>query len=1265
MTNIYLRTYLLFILLTCWGFSGAQEVIISQTLNWEGIISESKGNGYTNKYLYFSGAMVNPENGLPYFSKELTEQSTLEFTFDSLVFTSCTDEETNVLMAAGFDEPQFEIISEKIIIQKKPITVISFYPFRYNAENNTFEKLLYVEISGQSQSGPAPFSSGIKQDYADHSVLKEGTWYKFKVSESGLYHITYNDLINIGLDPSSINPKKIRLFGNGGGMVPEPNDVFRKDDLQEIAVIVEGEDDGTFDVNDQIIFYGQSPNTWEEVLNVFLHQVNLYDEFNYYYLSLSDEDGKRMNTVGSLTENPDHIRTTFNDYQVYEDENYNLIMSGKTWFADEFGESNIRNYSFSFPEIDTTKTVTVKVGFANRTFYNDVMIVRINNELTDTITMTAVNPGETRFANKKKKTMTYSASGPEINVELEYVPFSSASRAWLDYVNINVTSKLNLTQGQVCFRDLTSSDQNDVTEFHVGNANGSTRILDVTSHNDPFIISSQFADGIAKFRVATDTLREFIAFDGSLFRQTEYVGTVENQDIHGFGPVDYVIVTHPLFREQAERLKSLHETLDGFKTLLVEPAKIYNEFSSGKQDPTAIRDMMKMFYDKYPDNPPRYLLLFGDGSFDPKDRLENNTNFVITFQTEESLITSSSYVIDDYFGLLDVNEGEDARGYLDIGIGRIPSQTVEEAEIVVNKIFQYVSRDGSQFGEWRNKICMIADDEDGNLHLEQADSLADGTGFIPDEYNKVKVYLDAYQQEKTPSGERYPDVHEKIKDQVNDGALLVNYIGHGGTGGWAHERILQQADIVTWSNKDKLPVFITATCEFTRFDEPEIYSGGELVLLNPEGGGIALFTTTRLAYAQSNFRLNERIYARAFTPVDGKMPYLGDLIRESKPPNQLTTRNFVLLGDPAVRMVYPEYNITTKTINGKPVEAHITDTLRSLQQITIDGEITGVNGEEMNDFNGYIIPVVYDKETIYKTIGNDPASYPVEFGNQDKIVWSGIATVVNGRFTFSFVLPKDMALNYGTGKISYYAYSNDRDAGGEFSDFIIGGIDANASPDNTGPQIDLFMNNLAFKSGDQTHESPIMLAFLDDESGINLSTNGIGHNITAVLNDDYSNVIQLKEFFTPDTNNYRGGSIEYPFYNLPNGTYTLTVKAWDSYNNSNETTITFLIDQSAPLQLSQVMNYPNPFSDHTTFTFKHTKPGQNLDIQLEIFDLTGKFIGSYEEKIFSGTTETPFLVWDATNESGSRIESGIYIYIVSVTDEQGQVSKQRQKLIVY
>ncbi|MCF8369509.1 MAG: type IX secretion system sortase PorU [Bacteroidales bacterium] len=1257
--QILLAPLFLSFIITAW----TQDINYSRNLAWKGIISETNSQGNTNRFLYFGGASVDLETNLPAFDYKSEGNFRYTYSFDSLLFAPCSQEENQFIQHTGFNQEDISIVTSLVYDRKIPFEVARFIPIRYNKLAGTYEKLIYFQLNASILSATSILAANTVHNYADHSVLKEGNWYKFKTEQSGLYEITYNDLLNAGINPDAINPAHIKLFGNGGGMLPEANSISRKDDLKEIPIIVEGQEDGTFDQNDKIIFYGQSPHIWNEVLGVFLRDIHLYDNSNYYFLTLADEPGLRVETE-IAPGNPNHFIHHYNDYQLHEEELISLILSGKTWYGEEFGQINQRMFSFSFPDIDTSENVIIKIGFANRTYLNDYMIVKVNNELFDTITMTSVDPGQTTYARKKKKTFTYTASGPDINVELEYLPNASSSRAWLDYINVNVSSHLNFHGGQMAFRDLSSILEGARTEFYVANTTESTKIIDVSDNNNIRFLETTFTEGLTSFVVSTDSLREFIAFDGTSFLTPDFLEEVPNQDIHGQGPVDYVIVSHPLFTEQALRLKILHDTLDGFQTLLVEPEQIYNEFSSGKQDPSAIRDMMKMFYDKYPDNIPRYLLLFGDGSVDPKDRVEHNTNYIVTFQTEESLIASQSYVVDDYFGLLDDNEGNDSHGYLDIGIGRIPTQTAEEAKVAVDKIYSYLSKKEPQFGAWRNQICIIADDEDNNLHLIQADSLADGMGYITDLYNKQKIYLDSYYQEQTPSGQRYPDVNQRLEEQVKKGALVINYIGHGGTGGWAHERILQQADIQNWSNKEKLPVFITATCEFTRFDEPEIYSGGELVLLNSNGGGVALFTTTRLAYAQSNFRLNENLYSRMFVPTDGSMPYLGDLIRESKPLNQLTTRNFVLLGDPALKMAYPQYNVSTKTINGVEISMHLPDTIRSLQKVDVTGEITNDEGNVLQNFNGIIRPVIYDKTTIYKTIGNDPSSFPVEFKNQDKILWSGLTSVENGKFSFSFVLPKDMSFSYGQGKISYYANSESVDAGGEFCQLILGGIDENAAYDVNGPKIDLFLNDLSFRSGDQTHENPLMIGFIEDENGINLSSNGIGHTITAVLDKDYSNVLQLNEFYVADTNSYTRGTIHFPFYNLPDGKHTLELKAWDSYNNSSVAEISFVIDRNANLKLSGVKNFPNPFTDNTTFTFRHTKPGSELDIQLEIYNLQGLYIASYKTRVISELTETPFLVWDGKDVNGSKLNPGIYLYMVRVTDENGNITQQRQKLIL-
>ena len=1259
----YIHIIILFLSLSFSGFSQVAE--FDGNINWSPLITEEGTDGSPFEYLYFEGAFTDINSGLPVFTHSFPISSLYanpEAEFKEAVYMPFGTEEQQYLGNTGFNENEIELKTTISVSKKIPSATVSFIPVRLNAKTGIYEKLVSFRLSLHSVQKPGKLNS-TDRVYAENSVLSTGEWYKIRVQNSGIYKISYTDLENFGINPSSIDPRNISIYGNAGGMLPEPNIEFRYDDLQENAIQVIGEDDGVFNESDYILFYGQSPYIWHSVLGFFTCQVNYYDDYNYYYITISPEPGKRIETEPWSTFTPTHYISKYNNYKVIEEEKINLILSGKRWYGDEFGEINNRTYHFDFPNIITSEDAIIKTEIANRTFINEKMVIRINNQQNDTIILTSVNPGSIKFAQKKKKTITYTPTGSEINVDLEYLPGSDASSAWLDYITVNAVCSLKFDTGQLPFRELSSILDGAVTRFTVHNANEQMQIWEVTNPINPKIIESQLSGDALSITVATDSLREFIAFDGSGYLSAEFVETVENQDLHGEGHFDMVIVTHPLFMESANQLAVLHDSLDGFSVKVVTPGQIYNEFSSGKQDPTAIRDYMKMLYDKYELEEPGFLLLFGDGSFDPKDRYENNTNFIPTFQTQESLITASSYVIDDYFGYLDENEGNNAVGVLDIGIGRLPVKTVEEAQITINKIRRYLTRSEPHFGTWRTKICMIADDEDGNLHMEQADSLANGAGFIPKAYNQHKIYLDAYPQISTPMGDRYPDVTKAINDQIDEGALIINYVGHGGKSGWAHERILQTSDILKWENKVKLPVFITATCEFSRFDEPELLTGGEMVLLNPNGGGIALFTTTRLAYSQSNFTLNQRLYSSAFVRINDEMPYLGDLIRLSKPPGQLTTRNFVLLGDPALKMAYPELEVnTTKVlINDQQVS---TDTIRALDKISVSGEIRDHTGKLIEDFNGWLIPTLYDKPTQYKTIGNDNNSYPAEFTCQDKIIWKGKVSVTNGLFSFEFIVSKDIEFNYGSGKISYYAYSENTDAFGYYNSFTIGGFNENAETDLRGPEIELYLNDLSFVSGDQTHDSPVMLAFLNDFHGINASGSGIGHNITAILDDDNSNIINLNKYFEPDIDSYTGGKIVYPFYKLPDGRHTLTVKAWDNYNNSNEKTIEFLINSNAELNLIQVFNYPNPFKNSTTFTFDHTRPGDDLDVRLEIYDLTGRLVQSYENRITTELSSVPFLTWDGTDLKGNRMGNGIYIYTLRVTDSSGNISVKKQKLVL-
>ena len=925
----------------------------------------------------------------------------------------------------------------------------------------------------------------------------------------------------------------------------------------------------------------------------------------------------------------------------------------------------MREYEFVIPDIDTSELITVKSGFANRTFVSDTILVFANGEQVDKATMIAISSGSVLYARTKNRSFQYKPDGESLTLRYQYFPSSISSRVWLDNIRINARCKLKMNDSQLGFRDLRSVAEGAVSGFVLKGADENTAIWEVTDIHNPKDVQFDYADGEIQFRLHTDSLLEFIAFDNSLLLSPEFAGTVDNQDLHSITGADMIIVTNPLFTEASQRIAQLHEDKDDLTTVIVTTDQVFNEFSCGMPDPTAIRDFIKMLYDRSGGEEPKYLLLMGDGSFDPKDRVEDNTNYVPTFQTKQSWNSAASYVMDDYFGFLDDNEGNDGSGVLDIGIGRFPVTNPEDAMLIVDKIEHYYETALPPFGAWRNRICFIADDEDNNLHLLQADSLSIRVKNANPLYNQHKIYLDSYTQERTPTGKRYPEVNVEITKQIKEGVLIMNYIGHGGELGWAHENILSIPDIVSWTNFDKLPVFVTATCEFSRFDDPYLVSGGETVLLTPEGGGIALFTTTRLAYSQANYTLNRRFYNNVFKKVDGEFPTLGYLIRESKPPGQTTTKNFVLLGDPAMKMAYPGYEIVTVEINGSDVSnGESLDTLSALSEITVKGMIVDNSGEKKSSFNGNIIPAVFDKETVYKTKGNDPGSIPVDFYCQDKIIYEGNCTVTDGEFSFTFIVPKDIAYNFGQGKISYYAYSDDYDATGYFDGVVVGGLNQNAEVDNKGPEIKLYLNDNGFVSGDQTNDSPVLMAELFDEHGINVSQNGVGHDIVVTVDGDTYNSIVLNNAFTPAVDSYKEGSIIYPFFDLPDGHHTLTLKAWDTYNNSSVASIDFVISSDEQLSLTQVMNSPNPFSSETVFTLNHTHPGEELTINLEIFNLSGRRVLQWSTSVMSTGTTIPYFTWNGTDASGGNLDNGMYVYKVSVTDESGKETSTVQKLII-
>ena len=1246
----------------------------------------------TQKFLNFTGAQFEFEDGfLPRFIQKVeVGQNDERFTTSlvNTVFLPLSAQEIAVLKNPSKVPSEIKIASTISISKKKKFGLVSFIPVRKNPLSGVFEKLVSFDLKTVATASER-VSSTTHRSYALNSVLQTGNWYKIALATDGVYKLSYSFFQNLGYDLSTLNPSNVRVYGNGGGMLPELNSAPRKDDLVENAISFQDiNSDGIFDASDYFLFYGKGPNTWaydSTACTKFTHTLNLYSDSSYYFITTDLGAGKRIQNQASSLLSVTNTVSTFDDYAFHENDNINFIKSGRKWYGEYFDNIATYSFTFSFPNIDGSSPVKIGTNIASRDITSAA-----NYSVTCQSGSTAISifptPGDSYsdYAISGYGCFSFNPSSPNLSVNV--TKSTPDAVAWLDYIDVNVRRQLTMTGNQMAFRDAQSLGTGNVSQYSITRSLP-VQVWDVTDPANASLQALTSAGTISQFTLPADVLREFVAFDGTSFFTPAISGTVANQNLHSLSNKDFIIVAYPDFYEEAMQLAAYHESADTLSTVVVTPQQIYNEFSSGAQDVSAIRDFVKMFYDKAVSSTelPKYLLLFGDGSYDNKKRFSSNTNFIPTYQSYNSSILTNSFVSDDFYGCLDNSEGImiPSIDAVDVGIGRFPVKTKEEAVVVVNKIFNYMKTgvstattnsgcsslvSNSPFGDWRNMVCFIGDDEDGDLHMTDANKLATIVDTSYNDYNVDKIYLDAYPQEATPGGNRYPTVTDAINKRVEKGCLIMNYTGHGGEVGLAHERILEVSDINSWNNSNNLPLFFTATCEFSRFDDPERTSAGELVLLNPNGGGIGLFTTVRLVFASGNFTLNKDFYEAAFTPIAGKMPRLGDLfshIKNEAGGNSTNSRNFTLLGDPALTLVYPSYDISTDTVNALPVSSASSDTLKALSLVTISGYVRNKSGAVLNNYNGIIYPTVYDKKQNVTTLSNDgAASPPYTFTLQKNILYKGKASVSNGFFKFSFVVPKDIAYQYGIGRISYYAENGSQDANGYYEKVIIGGSNDTALVDNSGPSVNLYMNDSKFVFGGLTDENPDLYATLKDEHGVNTVGNGIGHDITAVLDANTENSIVLNDYYQADLNSYKSGSIRYPFSSLSEGKHTLNLKVWDVYNNSNQTYTEFIVAKSAELALSHVLNYPNPFTTKTQFYFEQNQCCQVLDVQVQIFTVSGKLVKNIDEYVYTEGFRSDPIEWDGRDDFGDKIGKGVYIYRIKVKTSEGATAEKYEKLVI-
>ncbi|GAB7088324.1 type IX secretion system sortase PorU [Marinifilum fragile] len=1255
--------YLIIVLILLIGKLSFSQTSETFKLNWSDTYISSP-DGENIRTISFNGASLDlTNNWLPeFYHLQRTGSDGEIFSVELLDthFEQLSSIEQQILRNKTFSS-EIKPETESVSIRKIQYQKVQFIPIRKNPTNGTIEKLINFKLRFKKINQQRSVKS--VKNYASNSVLSSGNWVKISVDTTAIHKITYQQLIDMGIS----NPANVRIYGYGGGMLPKMNSELIKDDLPLVPIYFNTGSDGAFNDGDFLLFYAKGPRNWryDEDKSEFVHENHLYSDHAYYFLS-SDQGSAQIipqqNSESSFT----NTVNAFNDYRVIDIDETNLLESGRLWLGQEFDVTTEFDYSFNFANIQNTSNAIVTARFAARSSSATSLKLSSGSINIGTINFSPVNTGSytATYAKLEEKSFpSFTPSNDKLDIHLEYEKSSASSIGWLDYLRVNARCNLSLKGSQMAFRDIESVATGNISRFQIQNCSASTSVWDVSNQNAIKQIPLSLNGTTGSFNTTTSSLKEFIVFnpEGN-FPEPKVIGNLQNQNLHSLPQTDMLIISANQFLSYAEQVAAYHRNNDDLHVTVVDQNAIFNEFSSGAHDVSAIRNFVKMFYDRSTGESDmiKYLLLFGDGSFDNKSDRESNTNKILTYQSENSLSPTQSFVTDDYFGLLDDGEGE-ATGLVDIGIGRFPVNTSEEAQIVVKKILNYNS---AEKGDWQTMICFIGDDEDSNTHMRDANRLAVQIENNHPQYRAQRIFLDDFEQITSSAGQRYPSVNTEINESINKGTLIMNYTGHGNENGLAHEHILMTDDIYSWQNPVKLPLFMTATCEFSRFDNYKKLSAGEIIFLRDNGGGIGLFTTTRLVFSSPNFTLNQNFYNYAFErSSDGKFYRLGDIMRLTKNATSsgINKRNFTLLGDPALRLNYPEHNAISTHLNDVVLSQPV-DTLKALSEIKISGKITSGSGVDLNSFNGIVYPTIYDKAINKSTRGND--GDPFEYTSQTSILYKGKASIKNGIFNFSFFVPKDINYQYGNGKISYYASSSTSDAAGFTNSIIVGGTNPGASDDKIGPEIELYMNDEQFTSGGMTNENPLLLAIVQDASGINTVGNSIGHDLIAILDQKSENPIELNDFYEADLDNYKSGKVSYQLSELETGEHEIQLKVWDNVNNSSVASLDFVVAETADLVIKHVLNYPNPFTTNTGFYFEHNQASSELDVLIQILTVSGKLIKTIETTISSSGKRVGPIQWDGKDDFGNSIGRGVYFYRVKVRADNGKTVNKFQKLVI-
>ncbi|WP_425575676.1 type IX secretion system sortase PorU [Nemorincola caseinilytica] len=1159
---------------------------------------------------------------------------------------------------------------------KRPLVLVRIPVYSKDANGVGHKVTAFsLTITEDAQQASAPVAAKGTASDVTTSVLSTGTWYRIGITRTGFHKIDAALMTAMGLNPGLVNPANLRVYGNGGRMLPEQNFLPRAVDLEENATVVNDNGNGMFDAGEHVIFYGMGPQGWDadSASDRFSHVKNLYTDTAYYFITFDKGPGLRVQEQAAAPGGNVTV-TDFNYYDMHDVDLVNPPGFGKTWYGEQFNPlaGNLtQSFNFDLGAVSTNVRVRVSMGVIGEGGSNCNVLV--NGGMVGNLAY-PLGTGESTQIQIKNGEWPAAAPAASAFVTLGYTP-SGGSVAYLNFVEVNARRPLAMSGDQLSFRDLRSYGAGKVANYVLQGANSATRIWDVTDPQMPVALNGSLAGSTYTFSRDAATLHEFAAMNSQNVYSPVYSGAVANQNLHGAAQVDNIIVTNKAFLQAANDLANYHRTHDNLRVLVVTPEEIYNEFSSGGQDISAIRDFVRMFYKRAGTDVsqmPRYLTLIGAASYDYKDRLPNNSNFVPVFESAESSYDLAAVLTDDFYGFLDDNEYIENNliyNTLDIGIGRLPARSVEDAGNMVYKIMNYKSP--ATLGPWRLASTLVADNADGaGDHMEDAEQMGSHiTGTTHGLYNHSKIYVDAIPRITTPAGARCPNALAAIADRVYKGTMLINYSGHGNTQVWAEERILTPEDFNKWSNANMLPFMVTATCDYGQYDHPQYVSAGEQLVIKKNGGVISMLTTTAAVYANYNNPLNALFLKTQLAQTSGgEWHTFGEASRIGKNatyatsinPNELANyRKFALLGDPALKPNFPEHFVEIDSIMDVAT-SEPADTVKALGAYRISGRVHDAGGSTLTGFNGILSVSFFDKPRTISTITTVNKTFKL----QDNLVYKGKVSVTDGRFSYTFIAPKDINYYYGTAKISHYAHNGVTDAAGADTSIAVGGFSDNPVISDKPPVVQPYINDSMFQNGGVTGTNTSLFVSLFSETGINVSGNKLGHDLTAVLDDNIEQPYILNDHYETAPNTYQRGYVNFPINGIPNGRHTITVKAWDVNNNSGEGSVDFVVVDGKVMAIENLGNYPNPFSNSTRFVFEHNHPDEDLNVKINIFNTAGALVRGIEQQFTPTGSRTAEITWDGTDDNGSRLASGMYVYRMMITTDKGYRSSAYQKLVI-